>query len=256
MERATRSFSYATVVAVWVGVALPGTAMLGLAQGRAADRRPGTGTEMEIVIVPPPAPVDPALAPLGIDPAALPWISSWRADLEDIPQRLLDAYLERPESWRHEVSPILASHDVPEEFLYLALVESGMDPAAESPAAAVGLWQFTAHTAEQYGLVVREEVDERLDWRRATWAAGRYLRDLYERFGSWPLAAAAYNAGPGRVSRALAETGSNSYWELLEAGRLPAETRAYVPKFLAIVQLAASRREASRQEAAFSTADD
>ncbi|MDX1393270.1 MAG: lytic transglycosylase domain-containing protein [Gemmatimonadota bacterium] len=169
------------------------------------------------------------------------YVSSWRLDLRRTPIRLLDAWLARPEAWRDELVPILEAHSVPPEFLYLALLESGMDPAAESPAAAVGLWQFTEPTARQYGLVVEDGVDERLDWRRSTWAAGRYLRDLYDLFGTWELAAAAYNGGPGRVSRALETTGLDSYWALVEAGHLPRETSDYVPKFLAIVDLAEER---------------
>lgn len=169
------------------------------------------------------------------------YVSSWRSDLRQTPRRLLDSYLARPEPWRDELVPILESHSVPPEFLYLALVESGMDPAAESPAEAVGLWQFTEATARQYGLIIGDGVDERLDWRRSTHAAGRYLRDLHDLFGTWELAAAAYNGGPGRVSRALETTGASSYWQLVSAGHLPRETRDYVPRFLAIVELAGER---------------
>ena len=169
------------------------------------------------------------------------YISSWRLDLRRTPVPLLDAWLARPEPWRDELVPILEAHSVPPEFLYLALLESGMDPSAESPAEAVGLWQFTEPTARQYGLIVDDGLDERLDWRRSTYAAGRYLRDLYELFGTWELAAAAFNGGPGRVSRALETTGLRSYWDLVEAGGLPRETSDYVPKFLAIVDLAEER---------------
>ena len=189
-------------------------------------------------------PSHPALSPLGIEAAAAPHIWTWRRDFDRLPRRLLDAYLAKPERWRDELVPILSSYDVPPAFLYLALIESEMDPFAESPAAAAGLWQFSEATAIQYGLTVDEQVDERLDWRRSTRAASRYLRDLHARFGTWELAAAAYNAGPGRVSRALTDTGATSYWELIEAGRLPAETRDYVPKFLAVVVLAEGRRTA------------
>jgi len=178
---------------------------------------------------------------LAAETAIHPSVSSRQRDLRKVPRRVLDAYLARPDAWREQLVPILASHEVPPEFLYLALVESGMDPEAESPAAAAGLWQLTPATARHYGLIVGDDLDERLDWRRSTSAAGRYLSDLYALFGTWELAAAAYNAGPGRVSRAMAETGTESYWDLIEAGRLPEETREYVPKFLAIVQLAALR---------------
>lgn len=174
-------------------------------------------------------------------PTGNPFVDAWRVRLAETPPRLLDAYLARPAARERQLGPILDEHGVPREFLYLALVESGMDADAISPAAAVGLWQFRDATARQYGLLITDDIDERVDERRATQAAGRYLRDLYEQFGSWELAAAAYNAGPGRVRRALNATGADSYWELLEAGHLPRETRAYVPRFLAIVGLAAER---------------
>ena len=139
------------------------------------------------------------------------------------------------------MDPVLAEHSVPAEFLYLALLESGMDPDARSPADAVGIWQFTEETARQYGLIVDGDVDERRDRFLATYAAGRYLRDLHRQFGSWELAADAFNAGPGSVERAMTRAGADSYWDLIEVGHLPAETRAYVPRFLATVQLAQER---------------
>ncbi len=238
----------------WVpgyGVAVLVSAILGYGLGRAA-----TGAEIRSAELPRAAALDSSTrsftsgpvyaATLRLEPGARPYVSSSRRELGELPRRLLDAYLARPDAWRERLVPILAEHRVPPEFLYLALVESGMDPEAESPASAAGLWQFAAPTARHFGLVVEEEIDERLDWRRSTRAAGRYLRQLHDRFGTWELAAAAYNAGPGKVSRALAETGADSYWDLLEAGRLPVETRNYVPKFLAIVQLA-SERDAERE---------
>ena len=178
---------------------------------------------------------------LGIDPRGAPFVAYWRDRLAQTPPRVLNAYLSKPDLWKADILPILATHGVPREFLYLALLESGMDPQAQSPARAVGLWQFTGPTARLYGLVVEDHLDERTDQLLATEAAGRYLRDLHKQFGSWELAAAAYNAGPGRVERALTKTGAQSYWDLIEVGHLPAETRAYVPRFLALVELAADR---------------
>ncbi|MGI9626856.1 MAG: lytic transglycosylase domain-containing protein [Longimicrobiales bacterium] len=180
---------------------------------------------------------------LGADPRSEPFVAFWLDRLTDSPRRLMDAYLSRAQAWETDLVPILASYSVPSEFLYLALMESGMYPEARSSADAVGIWQFTEETARQYGLLVEPYLDERHDERLATVAAGRYLRDLYKRFGSWELAAAAYNAGPGRVERVLARTGLTSYWDLIEVGHLPAETRAYVPRFLALVQLADARSD-------------
>jgi membrane-bound lytic murein transglycosylase D len=126
---------------------------------------------------------------------------------------------------------------MPEELLYLAMMEGGFRPRAISSAAAVGLWQFMVPTAQQYGLRVDEWVDERRDPVRATDAALEYLSWLRDRYGSWYLAAAAYNAGPGRIDRVLrrfagGRTGDEAiYWEILE--HLPLETREYVPRLIA-----------------------
>jgi membrane-bound lytic murein transglycosylase D len=168
-------------------------------------------------------------------------VAEWRQRLLRTPPRLLDAYLSRPDPWMDELLPILTAHDVPPGFLYLALVESGMDPEARSSADAVGLWQFIPSTGRAYGLRIEDGMDDRTDERLATSAAGRYLRDLFDDFGSWELAAAAYNAGPGRVQRAMDSSGTDDFWSLVEGKHLPPETRAYVPKFIAVVQLAAER---------------
>lgn len=179
-----------------------------------------------------------AVPRLRVTPAGRAFVGRWMSRLRGTSPRLLDAYLSRAEPWRDDLLPILRFHGLPEEFLYLPLLESGMDPEAVSPADAVGLWQFTDATARRYGLAVAAERDERRDGKLSTEAAGRYLRDLYLEFGSWELAAAAYNAGPGRVRRALRRSGGGTFWELAEAGALPAETRSYVPRFLALVELA------------------
>jgi membrane-bound lytic murein transglycosylase D len=126
---------------------------------------------------------------------------------------------------------------MPEDLIYLAFIESGFSPKAHSQAAAVGLWQFIAETGRRYGLEVTTYVDERRDPMKATTAALDYLQDLHDRFGSWYLAAAAYNTGENRVGRIMRETtgserGSDAdFWRI--AKRLPRETRNYVPLMLA-----------------------
>ena len=134
---------------------------------------------------------------------------------------------------------------IPEDLVYLALIESGFSNTAVSRANAVGMWQFIASTARNYDLKIDTWVDERRDPFKATEAAGRHLRDLYERFGSWYLAAAAYNGGPGRVSRGIqrlggaAETPSDeTFFDLSERRYLRRETRDYVPKLIAAVLVA------------------
>jgi membrane-bound lytic murein transglycosylase D len=131
----------------------------------------------------------------------------------------------------------LRERDMPEELVYLAMMESGLSPWAVSQVSAVGMWQFMSPTAIEYGLRVDDYVDERRDPVRATDAAIDYLEWLHGRFGSWYLAAAAYNAGPSRVQRILrlhadGRTGDEDlYWEVLD--HLPEETREYVPRILA-----------------------
>ena len=135
---------------------------------------------------------------------------------------------------------------IPEDLVYLALIESGYSNSAVSWANAVGMWQFIASTARRYGLTIDTWVDERRDPFKATDAAGRHLSDLYEQFGSWYLAAAAYNGGPGRVSRGLRRLGGGSedllhdgtFFDLSERRYLRRETRDYVPKLIAAALVA------------------
>ena len=129
---------------------------------------------------------------------------------------------------------ILASEGVPTQLAWLPIIESGMRPNAVSHAEAVGLWQFIRSTGSLYGLEIGEFIDERRNPERSTHAAARHLRDLHERFRSWPLALAAYNCGATRVKQAIERAHSRNYW-LLD---LPRETRNYVPQFYAAAILA------------------
>lgn len=147
-------------------------------------------------------------------------------------------YLQRAGRYEAMIREKARAAELPEDLLYLAMIESGMNPNAYSRARAVGLWQFIAGTGRAYGLEISYWMDERRDPFRATDAAIAHLGDLYERFGSWYLAAAAYNAGPGRVSRGIRRTGSEDFWDLSEARVLRSETRNYVPKLLAAATIA------------------
>lgn len=144
-------------------------------------------------------------------------------------------FLYRGEKYREVVENILEENNVPAELYYLALIESGFHTHALSHASAVGVWQFMRATGKTYGLESNYYVDERKDPIRATEAAAKHLRDLYENYQSWYLAMAAYNAGPGRVNGAIRRGRTRDYWTLAQRGFIPAETADYVPKFLAAV---------------------
>ncbi|MBR5085068.1 MAG: transglycosylase SLT domain-containing protein [Prevotella sp.] len=126
----------------------------------------------------------------------------------------------------------LASYDLPLELKYLPVIESALNPRAVSRAGATGLWQFMLGTGKQYGLRVNSLVDDRCDPIRSSYAAARFLRDLYRIFGDWTLVIAAYNCGPENVNKAIRRSGgSMDYWKIYPY--LPAETRGYVPAFIA-----------------------
>ncbi len=134
------------------------------------------------------------------------------------------------------MTEILNSHGVPGELIAVAMIESSFKPGA-SYRGAVGFWQFMAPTARYMGLRVDQWVDERNDPIKSTDAAARYLKMLYEQFGSWPLALAAYNAGEGTVSSALKSRNAETFWEIGQQGVLPKITRHYVPKVLATASI-------------------
>jgi membrane-bound lytic murein transglycosylase D len=144
-------------------------------------------------------------------------------------------FLNRGQKYKDVVGSILKENDLPEELFYLAMIESGYSTKAHSTAKALGVWQFIPATARRYGLQVNKYVDERRDPVRATESAAKYLGDLYNVFHSWELAMAAYNCGEMCVLRAVMAGKTRNFWELVEKGFLPQETKNYVPKFMAAV---------------------
>ncbi len=129
---------------------------------------------------------------------------------------------------------IFREEGLPEDLVYLALVESGCNPFAVSRAGAVGIWQFVEITARNYGLKINYWIDERKDFIKSTYAAARYLKRLYQIFGDWRIAVASYNAGEGRLLRALKSRNFADYWKVMMSGAIPFETFAYLPQWLAI----------------------
>ncbi len=193
-------------------------------------------------------------------PVAIPWLSSLKQP--DMPVRLeprviryLEFYKNDPRgratmsSWlKHQgryralMESALESARLPMALLYVSMIESSYDPHDRSHAGAVGLWQFLPEGARIYGLRVDHWVDERKDPEKATLAAMRYLGDLKTRFGAWPLALAAFNAGYGAVLRSIHKYNTNDYWELCRhENGLPWETTLYVPKVMAAALVGENR---------------
>ena len=137
--------------------------------------------------------------------------------------------LKRTTRWFPVITPIMAKNGLPDDFRYLCVIESELTNAV-SPSKAVGFWQFLEGTGKDYKLEIYKEVDMRYNQELETEAACQYLKDSYTKFGSWTLAAAAFNAGNGRISRTIEEQQVNSYYDML----LPAETERYVYRILAL----------------------
>ena len=136
--------------------------------------------------------------------------------------------------YKEMILRIFKEEGIPQDLIYLAQAESGFKPLALSRARARGMWQFMASRGVGYGLRRSWWVDDRQDPEKATRAAARHLKDLYNQFGDWYLAMAAYNSGPGNVQQAVRRTGYADFWELYKRNVLPAETKNYVPIILAM----------------------
>jgi membrane-bound lytic murein transglycosylase D len=149
-----------------------------------------------------------------------------------------DQWLTRLHHYKPLVEQIFAQFQLPGDLVFLSLVESGFNPKAYSRARAAGPWQFMKATGRVYGLRVDQYVDERRDPIKSTVAAARYLRDLYDLFGTWPLAMAAYNAGERKIQRALRKARAESFWEIAQTRFIRRETREYVPRFVAAAIIA------------------
>ena len=151
---------------------------------------------------------------------------------------LFQHWLDQSMPYMPLVKEILREEGLPEDLAFLPLIESGFNVNARSRARATGMWQFMAATGASYGLRVNGWIDERRDPVKSTKAAALHLKDLYETFGTWPLALASYNAGSGKIKRVLDKSGSSTFWEIGQSRALAAETKNYIPKFMAAMIIA------------------
>ena len=168
--------------------------------------------------------------PLSVNDAILGYINYFSGR----GHKTLVGGLQRSGRYRPMIQRILDEEGVPQELIHLAQAESGFIPRALSRMAAGGMWQFLKWRGNEYGLQQTRYTDDRMDPEKATRAAAHHLRDLYQEFGDWYLAIAAYNCGPVVVEKAVERTGYADFWELRSRGALPAETTNYVPVILAM----------------------
>jgi membrane-bound lytic murein transglycosylase D len=147
-------------------------------------------------------------------------------------------WLDRSARYIPVMRAIFKEKNLPEDLVYVAMIESGFNPYAVSWARAVGPWQFMPATGKLYGLKIDWWIDERKDPIKSTMAAAEHLKDLHNLFGSWPLALASYNAGAGKVQRAVLRTRSDDFWDLKASRYIRKETKNYVPKYMAATIIA------------------
>lgn len=173
-------------------------------------------------VPPPPAPPH---YPLIVNAQVQRFIQHYTVNRREV----VGLWLSRSQRYREMIHEVLRAKGLPEELAFVAMIESGYNPLAVSRAGAKGLWQFMAGTARRYGLRVDKWVDERFDPEKSTAAAAAYLNDLYQQFGSWALAKAAYNAGEVKVVRAIQALGTRDFWALAGSRFLKQETKEFVP---------------------------
>ncbi len=160
-------------------------------------------------------------------------IEKWLNYFQGRGKKHMQRYLQRSTRYIPLMKQILRQEGLPEDLVYISLIESGFNPKAYSYAAAVGYWQFIRPTGRQYKLKISTFVDERRDPVASTRAAANYFKALYNMFDSWYLSMASYNSGESRVKRSLRRYRATTFWDIARKRRLPAETRNYVPKFIA-----------------------
>ena len=213
----------------------------------ATDELSGIGFSPEGI---PEGPVDPRLRtsvegevenvphdlPLTVNESVLAFLNFFSKTTHG--RAVVETGLRRAGRYRPMIERVLREEGLPSDLMYMAQAESAFQPQALSSAGARGLWQFMSFRGQEYGLEHSWWVDDRQDPEKATRAAAHHLRDLYQMFGDWYLAMAAYDSGPGAVQRAVERTGYADFWELYKRNALPKETRNYVPIILALTLIA------------------
>ena len=182
-------------------------------------------------------PYKPTYGEIAMDDHQL--VEKWIQYFQGKGRERMTTYLERSTRYLPMMKNVLRENGLPEELVYIALIESGFSPRAHSRSNAVGYWQFIRETGRRYGLKVDTFIDERRDPVLSTRAAVEYFKALYNLFGSWHLAMASYNCGEGRVKRAVMKHKTRNFWDLIAKRRaLPNESKHYVPKFIAAAKIA------------------
>lgn len=161
-------------------------------------------------------------------------VKKWIKYYQNKDRRSMNHYLSRSSRYLPKMKKIFKSHGLPEDLVYITLIESGLKSNARSRANAVGYWQFIRSTGRRYGLKQNYYLDERRDFIHSTEAAAKYLKALYNLFGSWYLAMASYNVGENRIKNLVMRYYTRNFWYLAKTRHLPLETRNYIPKFLAV----------------------
>jgi membrane-bound lytic murein transglycosylase D len=165
-------------------------------------------------------------------------VEKWIGYFQGRGRHWMELYLSRSTRYMPMMKNTLREYGLPEDLVYVAMIESGFSPVAHSRAAAVGYWQFVRATARTYGLTVNRYIDERRDPVLSTRAAAEYFKALYNLFGSWHLALASYNSGENRVKNVVMKNFTRDFWELVRLRKIPPETQNYVPKFIAAAIIA------------------